>query len=185
MLIFRQLFDPQSSTYSYLLGDARATCAIASAYADQQSGNDQRRIARFDHHRRQRCGEHVQHRRRHQPCDKGEPPRDIARRRPKETADDTADACDPAIHEYEYRHGCADDHAADRGGPWCEGGPVDAHRSRSIISLNGLGAEHRARRRKPGRNTNDKSARETRPAVERAQPDLCEFGTLRPQSSKR
>ena len=28
MLIFRQLFDPQSSTYSYLLGDPRTREAV-------------------------------------------------------------------------------------------------------------------------------------------------------------
>src|SRR5216110_889702 len=38
---------------------ARATGAIAGADADQQSGNDQRRIASVDHDRRQGRGQHV------------------------------------------------------------------------------------------------------------------------------
>jgi sulfur dioxygenase len=40
MLIFRQLFDPQSSTYSYLLGDARACEAVLIDPVFEQARRD-------------------------------------------------------------------------------------------------------------------------------------------------
>src|SRR6202158_3726871 len=40
MVIFRQLFDPQSSTYSYLLGDARACEAVLIDPVFEQARRD-------------------------------------------------------------------------------------------------------------------------------------------------
>src|ERR1700687_2701535 len=40
MLIFRQLFDPQSSTYSYLLGDTRACEAVLIDPVFEQARRD-------------------------------------------------------------------------------------------------------------------------------------------------
>ena len=40
MLIFRQLFDPQSSTYTYLLGDARAKQAVLIDTVFEQAARD-------------------------------------------------------------------------------------------------------------------------------------------------
>src|SRR3989440_6517625 len=40
MLIFRQLFDPQSSTYSYLLGDSRARAAVLIDPVFEQARRD-------------------------------------------------------------------------------------------------------------------------------------------------
>src|SRR5213593_3019768 len=40
MLIFRQLFDPQSSTYSYLLGDSRAREAVLIDPVFEQARRD-------------------------------------------------------------------------------------------------------------------------------------------------
>jgi glyoxylase-like metal-dependent hydrolase (beta-lactamase superfamily II)/rhodanese-related sulfurtransferase len=40
MLIFRQLFDPQSSTYTYLLGDGRSRAAVIIDPVFQQAGRD-------------------------------------------------------------------------------------------------------------------------------------------------
>ena len=45
MLIFRQLFDPQSSTYSYLLGDGRTREAILIDPVFEQAGRDAALVA--------------------------------------------------------------------------------------------------------------------------------------------
>jgi glyoxylase-like metal-dependent hydrolase (beta-lactamase superfamily II)/rhodanese-related sulfurtransferase len=48
MLIFRQLFDPQSSTYSYILGDGRTREAILIDPAFEQAGRDAALVAELD-----------------------------------------------------------------------------------------------------------------------------------------
>src|SRR5437016_5682298 len=48
MLIFRQLFDPQSSTYSYLLADARAREAVLIDPVFEQARRDAALIAELD-----------------------------------------------------------------------------------------------------------------------------------------
>src|SRR6266571_337547 len=48
MLIFRQLFDPQSSTYSYLLSDARAREAVLIDPVFEQARRDAALIAELD-----------------------------------------------------------------------------------------------------------------------------------------
>ena len=46
MLVFRQLFDPQSSTYTYLLGDARGGEAVLIDPVFEQARRDAALIAR-------------------------------------------------------------------------------------------------------------------------------------------
>jgi glyoxylase-like metal-dependent hydrolase (beta-lactamase superfamily II) len=48
MLVFRQLFDPQSSTYSYLLADARAREAVLIDPVFEQARRDAALIAELD-----------------------------------------------------------------------------------------------------------------------------------------
>lgn len=45
MLVFRQLFDPQSSTYSYLLGDAASRQAVLIDPVFEQAGRDAALVA--------------------------------------------------------------------------------------------------------------------------------------------
>ncbi len=48
MLIFRQLFDPQSSTYSYLLGDPRSREAILVDPVFEQARRDAALVHELD-----------------------------------------------------------------------------------------------------------------------------------------
>src|ERR1700740_1699802 len=48
MLIFRQLFDPQSSTYSYLLGDARTREAVLIDPVFEQVRRDAALVCELD-----------------------------------------------------------------------------------------------------------------------------------------
>jgi sulfur dioxygenase len=48
MLIFRQLFDPQSSTYSYLLGDPRARAALLIDPVFEQARRDAALVSELD-----------------------------------------------------------------------------------------------------------------------------------------
>ena len=48
MLIFRQLFDPQSSTYSYLLADRRSREALLIDPVFEQAGRDAALVHELD-----------------------------------------------------------------------------------------------------------------------------------------
>ena len=59
MLIFRQLFDPQSSTYTYLLGDRRSREAILIDTVFEQARRDAALLGELDLHLRYTLETHV------------------------------------------------------------------------------------------------------------------------------
>src|SRR5215470_5950135 len=59
MLIFRQLFDPQSSTYTYLLGDSRSGEALLIDPVFEQAQRDAALIGELGLHLRYTLETHV------------------------------------------------------------------------------------------------------------------------------
>jgi hypothetical protein len=106
---------------------AGASAREARADADEQSGCDQRGIIGLDRNGWE-CGDAgVGQGCQQEPGHEREPPGEVAGPRDKHPADNSADACDPAVDEHEQRGRDANDDSTDCGRPRCECAPVDGH----------------------------------------------------------
>src|SRR6185436_10572487 len=102
----------------------RAARAIARADADDQSRDDQRRIARDDDDLGKGRVGRIEQRRGDEAGEERDAPCGVRERRPQQSADDTADARDAPVREREQHAGDADDDAARQCRPRRERGPV-------------------------------------------------------------